>query len=242
MSSSPFACNANNLFASKAKGKAAVAPPEAVELIADKSQIITAIIPFGTKQAANIRKHMHENIIYEGQRIFIFRQVNGWTTISLDSTEASPKLTIDPITALKIAWREFNSCPFVNPLTIKWKGSPTVLGFDDIDLMEPQFTPLPTADVGNDNNGVNKTDGEVIYDAIDALIKKVDLLEVKLTHVVDVVDQTYYHLNKPVESTSDVGETSASAANDKGASSSTGVEVEAPSTEQHSKRKVRRVN
>lgn len=239
--SSPFACNANNLFASKAKGKAAVAPPEAVELIADKSQVITALIPFGTKQAANIRKHMHENITHEGQRIFIFRQVNGWTTIALDSTEAVPKLTVDPIIALKIAWREFNACPFVNPLTIKWKGSPNVLGYDDIDLMETQFTPLPTAEEVTDNTVANKTDGEVIYDAIEALTKKVDSLELKLAHVVDVVDQIYYHFNKPVESTSDVGETSASPAKDKGASSSTDIEMDAPSTETvANKRKGRR--
>ena len=61
MSSSPFGCNRKNLFSNKAKE---AAPPETVTLIADKSQVITAIIPFSTKQAANIRAHMHANVTY----------------------------------------------------------------------------------------------------------------------------------------------------------------------------------
>ena len=127
--SSPFACNRGpSPFGSKlAKAKEA-AVPEPVTLIADKSQVITAIIPFQTKQAAAIRQHMHANITSNGQKIFIYRAVNGWTNIALDATEAAPKLTCDPITTLKTAWHEFTNCSAVSTITIKWKDTDTVLG------------------------------------------------------------------------------------------------------------------
>ena len=221
--SSPFACNANNLFGNKAKGKSAAAPAEPVELIADKKyQVITAIIPFGTRQAANIRKHMHENVTHEGQRIFVFRQMNGWTTIALDSTETAPKLTVNPIVALKTAWREFSACPFIDPLTIKWKDSSTVLTYDDIDLMETQFDPLPDCDPDT-TTGKNVTDGEVIYDAITAVDKKVVALDTKLAHCVDILDQLYYLVTKANDSPAGVRVTSTDATDEDGGSSSTDV-------------------
>ena len=188
MASSPFGCNQNSLFGKQNKKSTAAAPPEAVELIADPCQVITAVIPFGTKQAPNIRKTMHENITHDGQRIFIYRQVNGWTNISLESTETAPKLTADPITALKTAWREFNSCPFVSAVNIKWKGQNNVLGYDDIDHMETQFVPLPT---GDESDEPKKTDGEVIFDTINEVKDKLVAMDTKISYLTDVIDSIY---------------------------------------------------
>ena len=194
MSSSPFAFSSQrgNLFGSKSKGKDK-APPEDVTLVASKSQVITAIIPFGTKNAQAIRQHMHQNIVTEtdpkGQRIFIFRQVNGWTNIHLESTEEKPKLTCDPITVLKIAWREFSACPQVGTLKIKWENSDATLAYDDIDGMETQFEPLP--DESDEPSVPAKTDAEMIYDKVEQVEAKVDELNGKFTHVADSLDKIY---------------------------------------------------
>ena len=194
MSSSPFAFSSQrgNLFGSKSKGKDK-APPEDVTLVASKSQVITAIIPFGTKNAQAIRQHMHQNIVTEtdpkGQRIFIFRQVNGWTNIHLESTEEKPKLTCDPVTVLKIAWREFSACPQVGTLKIKWENSDAALAYEDIDNMETQFDALP--DESDEPSGPAKTDAEMIYDKVEEVSTKVDELNGKFTHVVDSLDKIY---------------------------------------------------
>ena len=67
--SSPFACNKKDLFGSKAKKEAA--PAEPVTIIADKCQVITAVIPFNTKNAAAIRQWMHAHVLHNGQKIFL---------------------------------------------------------------------------------------------------------------------------------------------------------------------------
>jgi hypothetical protein len=192
--SSPFACNPKkSLFGGKAKSKE-VLTPETVTLIADKSQVITAMIPYQTKQANTIRSHMHQTVLHEGQRIFIFRQVNGWTNISLESTENVPKLTCDPITTLITAYREFSTCPAVGNVVIKWKGSDEVLGYDDIAGMDGQFDPLPEAsdDAETDRH---QTDADVLYAAIESIDKKVDAYDNKLAHIVGIVERTYALVN-----------------------------------------------
>ena len=197
MPPSMFGCNQKNLFGAKAKANVR-GEPEPVTLVADPSQVITAIIPFQTKNAALIRQHMHSNITENGQKIFLYRQVNGWTNISLESTETAPKLTsCDPITTLKVAWREFNACNVVSKVIVKWSGSDEELGFDDIDHMEDKFMPLPEADDSTTNNaGGSKTDAEVLYDMIDAIGKQVTKIEaaveqnqVGITHIVSVLEQ-----------------------------------------------------
>ena len=82
--------------------------------------------------AAPIRQHMHANVTHDGQRIFIFRQVNGWTNISLDSTDTSPKLTCDPITVLNlivgITLESYTRVVAIAPTNYKlMKGSLTLL-------------------------------------------------------------------------------------------------------------------
>lgn len=197
MSSSPFACNKKDLFGTKAK-KPEVAPPEPVMLVADKSQVVTAEIPFNTKQAGPIRQHMHSNILHNNQKIFVFRSIDGaakgWTNIALDSTEASPKLTCDPITSLYTAWREFNICPNVSTVSIKWKNEETVLGYDDIAMMDGLFDPLPVPD-GTNNDGAgssgNKTDAEVIADKLveqDEKLAKINQKLVKMTEDTLAID------------------------------------------------------
>ena len=195
MASSPFGCNQKNLFGSKAKPQVA-SVPEPVGLVAEKNQVITALIPFQTKKAAEVRQHMHANIIENGQKIFIYRAVNGWTNISLESTETSPKLTCDPITTLKTAYREFTNCGAVSKVTIKWKGSDNELGYDDIDAMEPEFDPLPEETADTTAAGGSKTDAEVLYDmiaandkSIAAVLDKVQATELRLNYIVDIIDK-----------------------------------------------------
>jgi hypothetical protein len=208
--SSPFACNAKkSLFGGKAKSKD-VAPPERVTLIVDKSQVVTALIPYQTKQANAIRAHMHQSVLHDGQRIFIFRQVNGWTNISLESTESVPKLTCDPITTLITAWREFSTCPSVSDVVIKWKGTNEELGYDDIAGMDGQFDPLPEA-TETTATADDKTDADVLYDAIQAVDKKIDALDAKLVHLISVGERTYSlieHEDEPVQTSSTAGGTS----------------------------------
>ena len=155
MSSSPFGCNQKNSFGSKLSKAKDNSAPEPVTLIADKNQVITAIIPFNTPMAASIRQHMHTTVLNDGQKIFIYRSVNGWTNIALDSSEAAPKLTCDPVTTLIKAWTEFNKCPQVSNITIKWKGSEQALSYDDIAGMEAEFVALPEGTGDADNQGAS---------------------------------------------------------------------------------------
>ena len=196
--SSPFALTSSrgSLFANK---KAVdTSPPEDVVLVASKSQVITAIIPYGTKKSQAIRAFMHANVVStddstKGARFFIYRQVNGWSTIHLESTEAVPKLTGDPITVLKTAWREFTAnCADVGNVKIKWEGSNEIMGYDDIDGMEGLFDPLPDSTNANPSTGPAKTDGEMIYELEEKIYTKVTAVEAnvdtiarRLAHVVD---------------------------------------------------------
>lgn len=196
MASSPFGCNQKSSFGNKLGKAKETAPPEPVVIFAEQNQVITAIIPFNTKRAAEIRQHMHANITNDGQRVFIYRSVNGWTNISLESTPASPKLTCDPIGTLKMAYREFTACAAVSTVTMKWKESDTPIAFDDLDTLS--FEDLPTEAAGEPDAGgsTNKSDAEILYDQIDALSKKVDKIndlvydnETKLTYIVAAVEK-----------------------------------------------------
>jgi len=174
MSSSPFGCNAKkSSLGNSLKAKEAI-PREPVTLIADKKyQIITAIIPYNSKQAAAIRQHMHANITIDGQRVFIFRTSNGWTTVALDATESNPKLTGNPITVLKLAFTKFNECTAVSNVTIKWAGSDEIMTYEDIDQMEAQFEPLPDAQPDADIV-TTKGDADYLMDKLNEIEKKVD--------------------------------------------------------------------
>ena len=205
MASSPFnlSSSRSNLFASKAKQKDKP-PPEDVTLIVSKSQVISADIPYSTKNANNIRQFMHANVVSDdpetkGQRYFIFRKENNWTTIHLQSTPTKPKLTGDPITVLKKAWVKFNECPEVANVKIKWDHSPDILDYDDIDSMEGQFNPLPGEDETPDvEDGEHKTDADVLWDKIDSVEKKIDALAIQMTHVLASIEKAFTGENSVV--------------------------------------------
>ena len=196
MASSPFGCNQKNLFGTKAKGKENVAP-EPVSLVADKQfSVIDAVIPFSTKQAATIRSWMHNNVLFDGQKIFIFRSINGWTNIALDSTENAPKLTCNPHAALKIAYDQFMACNAVSEVTIKWKGGTDKIARSEIDNMEFDALPDQNPDGNEDAAGGSKTDAEVLYDLIetnskktDDVEKKLDEMAIKLNYIVEAIDR-----------------------------------------------------
>ena len=171
-SPNPFGCNQKkSVFGSPAKAKE-VKPREPVTLIADKNQVITALIPYNSAHAAVIRQHMHSNITVDNQRLFLFRPVNGWSNVALDSTAENPKLTADPITVLKLAHTKFSECSAVSTVTIKWAGSDEVLNYEDIDKMEPMFIPLPES---QGPVAEAKTEGEFLMDKLNEVDKKVDV-------------------------------------------------------------------
>ena len=170
-SPNPFGCNQKkSVFGSPAKAKE-VKPREPVTLIADKNQVITALIPYNSAHAAVIRQHMHSNITVDNQRLFLFRPVNGWSNVALDSTAENPKLTADPITVLKLAHTKFSECSAVSTVTIKWAGSEEVLNYEDIDKMEPMFIPLPES---QGPVAEAKTEGEFLMDKLNEVDNKVD--------------------------------------------------------------------
>jgi hypothetical protein len=186
MASNPFGCNQKkSVFGSSARAKAVIAR-ESVMLVADKNQIITAIVPYNSPQAAAIRQHMHSNITVDGQRVFIFRPVNGWTNIALDSTAENPKLTADPITVLKLAFTKFSECTAVSTVTIKWAGTDENLTYEDIDQMETKFDKLPDAQPDADPV-TNKGDAEYLMDKLNEIDKKVDDKILELGKKIDEV-------------------------------------------------------
>ena len=219
MASSPFGCNPKkSVFGNKTVDKQAA--PEAVMLLADKSQVITAMIPYNSANAAKIRACMHENVQFEGHKVFIYRAVNGWTNISLDSTADAPKLTCDPITALKSAWTAFAACPQVGKLTIRWKGEDKDLNYDDIDGMEGLFDPLPDESPAPRAQSVdNRSDAEHLMEKLNEIDKKIELVDLKHAHLVELMEQ---FIKRAEERSS--GSTSASALT--------------PTTTKNSKRKV----
>ena len=186
MSSSAFGCNAKkSLLGNSLKAKEVI-PREPVVLVANKNQIITAIIPYNSKQAAAIRQHMHTNIVIDSQRVFLFRTVNGWTTVALDSTETNPKLTADPITVLKLAFTKFSECTAVSTVTIKWEGSDEILTYEDIDHMETKFDKLPDPQPDADNVNI-KGDADYLMDKLNEVDKKVDDKILELGKKIDEV-------------------------------------------------------
>ena len=186
MSSSAFGCNAKkSLLGNSLKAKEVI-PREPVVLVANKNQIITAIIPYNSKQAAAIRQHMHTNIVIDSQRVFLFRTVNGWTTVALDSTETNPKLTADPITVLKLAFTKFSECTAVSTVTIKWAGTDENLTYEDIDQMETKFDKLPDAQPDADPV-TNKGDADYLMDKLNEVDKKVDDKILELGKKIDEV-------------------------------------------------------
>ena len=186
MSSSAFGCNAKkSLLGNSLKAKEVI-PREPVVLVANKNQIITAIIPYNSKQAAAIRQHMHTNIVIDSQRVFLFRTVNGWTTVALDSTETNPKLTADPITVLKLAFTKFSECTAVSTVTIKWEGSDENLSYEDIDHMETKFDKLPDPQPDADNVNI-KGDADYLMDKLNEVDKKVDDKILELGKKIDEV-------------------------------------------------------
>ena len=127
---------------------------------------------------------MHLNITIDGQRVFLFRPINGWTNIALDATETNPKLTANPITALKLAYTKFNECTAVSSVTIKWEGSDEILTYDDIDNMEDKFVALPESQTPI---AETKTDAEFLMDKLNEIDKKIDDKIVELGKKIDEV-------------------------------------------------------
>ena len=238
MASNPFDCNQKkSAFGSPAKAKAVI-PRESVMLVADKNQIITAIVPYNSPQAAAIRQHMHSNITVDGQRVFIFRPVNGWTNIALNSTAESPKLTADPITVLKLAHTKFSECPSVSSVTIKWAGTEDVKTYEDIDQMEPMFTPLPESQ-DPVAEGQAKTEGEFLMDKLNEVDKKVDDKILELGNKIDeVAGQMMSEFGEKMESFSGrMDELIDSLHSNAGASISSG---QTPTTESRHKKRARK--
>ena len=187
MSSSPFGINAKKSSLGNSLKAKEVIPKEPVTLIADKKyQIITALIPYNSKQAATIRAYMHANITIDGQRVFIFRVANGWSTVALDATESNPKLTGEPIMVLKLAYTKFSECPAVSTVTIKWAGSDEILTYEDIDQMETKFDKLPDAQPDADPV-TNKGDADYLMDKLNEVDKKVDDKILELGKKIDEV-------------------------------------------------------
>ena len=200
--SNPFGCNQKNLFGNKAKPNVAKVP-EPVTIEVEKNQVVSATLPYGTPLAAPIRQHMHANVTVDSQRLFIYRSVNGWTNIALDSTDSAPKLTGDPITVVTTAYREFNACPHVSTVNLKWKGTDTLLSFDAIAGMESQFVPLPENTSDDSAAGGSKTDAEVLYDFAEDNQRKmvemgtdVDECKTKLTYLVQAIDKIFKKLDQ----------------------------------------------
>ena len=238
MSSSAFGCNAKkSLLGNSLKAKEVI-PREPVVLVANKNQIITAIIPYNSKQAAAIRQHMHTNIVIDSQRVFLFRTVNGWTTVALDSTETNPKLTADPITVLKLAHTKFSECPSVSSVTIKWAGTEDVKTYEDIDQMEPMFTPLPESQ-DPVAEGQAKTEGEFLMDKLNEVDKKVDDKILELGNKIDeVAGQMMSEFGEKMESFSGrMDELIDSLHSNAGASISSG---QTPTTESRHKKRARK--
>ena len=221
MASSPFGCNPKKSVFGNKTVLDKQAAPEAVLLLADKSQVITAMIPYNSANAAKIRACMHENVQFDGHKIFIYRAINGWSNIALDSTAEAPKLTCDPITALKSAWTAFAACPQVGKLTIRWKGEDKDLNYDDIDGMEGKFDALPDESPAPPAQSVdNKTDAEYLMEKLNVIEKKIELVDMKHANLVELMEQ---FINREAERSS--GSTSTSA-------------LTTPNTGKGSKRKV----
>lgn len=138
---------ANDGFGSSVKPKP-LTPPEPVNLLVNKNQIVVAIIPHNTAKSAPIRQWMHSNVIHPNDRtrLFIFRSStnNSWTTIALDSTSEAPKLTAEPLTVVTIARAEFNRCPHVSAVTCRdWNGN-EITEADIPNLDFDPLTPVPS--------------------------------------------------------------------------------------------------
>lgn len=120
--------------------------PEPVELLANRNQIIEALVPFQKPASPVIRAVMHNEILTpENQKCLLYRNTNGWTSVALDSTADMPKVTADPKYLLKVAWRAFTNCQAVSTVTMRLKDG-TIFTYDDIDRLV--FDPL-TADAPN---------------------------------------------------------------------------------------------
>ena len=200
-SASPFDVNRRDSFV-RASPTRKQSAPESVRLTAQLCGIICALIPFQTSKAKAIREWMHANVLTpddERNRVFIYRQNNGWTNISLKSTAAAPDLTLDPVTTLKIAHAKFNECPDVSDVTIMMEGSNTPITYEQID--EIQFLPLPAPSADNGGvagpSGTHRTDADTIIDKVDAVASNIDKVadEVKqmkaqVLFIVDTLSKT----------------------------------------------------
>ena len=187
---SPFASPNRTLFGAKAKDKPKHSP-ENIQFVVDKNQIVTAMIPFGTHQAQNIRQHMHQHVLTaDGAKVFIFRQSNGWTNVDLQSTATSPKITATPTTVLKIAFAKFSECKEVGTISWKWSHDSTIYGQTDIDNIDAQLIELPAGDEEATLNEA-KTDGEMIYDKVVNVEDKVDALSIQATHIIESINKLY---------------------------------------------------
>jgi hypothetical protein len=193
--SSAFDCNKRNTFTNKSPVKTETAA-EPVKLVVNPIQIIQAGIPFNTAKASAIRNHMHANILFNGQRIFIFRQGNGWTNISLNSTASDPALTCAPAEALKIAYTSFKSCPDVSDVTIEMVNGTTV-NSSDIDSIV--WEDMPRADTSGSSSGSapSMTDGETIIMEVRAVSTALSAFVTQTTEKLDTLVAALPAAKKP---------------------------------------------
>ena len=121
----------------------------------------------------------------------------------------------------KTAWTAFAACPQVGKLAIRWKGEDKDLNYDDIDGMEGLFDPQPEESPAPPAPSMdNRTDAEYLMEKLNVIEKKVELVDMKHAHLVELMEQ---FINRAEQRSS--GSTSASA-------------LTTPSTTKGSKRRV----
>ena len=115
--------------------------PEAAQVKVFVSQIVQALIPHNTPRSKNIRQWlMNYALTGRNERVFIFRNGSGWTTVALSSTADRPAVTINPVRAVELMLAMEQHCPDVSTVTILNEANQTMT-LDQVRAM--QFTPLP---------------------------------------------------------------------------------------------------
>lgn len=93
--------------------------PETVSAVVNPTLIVQALIPHNTPRSKAIRQYLSAYCLnVRNERVFIFRQGSGWTSVALDSTPERPKLTCDPVSACQMLLQMGSQCPDVSTVTL----------------------------------------------------------------------------------------------------------------------------
>ena len=93
--------------------------PEAVSAVVNPTLIVQALIPHNTPRSKAIRQYLSAFCLnVRNERVFVFRQGSGWTSVALDSTPERPKLTCDPVSACNMLLHMGSQCPDVSTVTL----------------------------------------------------------------------------------------------------------------------------